>query len=476
MIVRTWLQLFFSLLTLLAGLPADGQSVRVTTWDMAATSPNGKGANMSVEKAADQLRKISPDVVLLRGVTGWKMCSQLAEALQPEDYRIAVCTAFPAGAESNNAPSQIGILTRNAPYLWWSEPWKTQAQVSHIGGFTFAAVHVGGHRFGFCIADLPPGPPSMKETSVRQWLDSLGSFRRWTTNRLEGFVAGTFGPLPNDGEIGRALRAAGFMDVVLAARQRSAGQSIESHLVPNADAPGGLILSRWPLTCDFDFRPEPVIVIAANPEPSLQPANSTVRPAQQATLVWWVSAALAFILLVIVTMLLGIRRKLSRLQAQSALIAQGSLPNPAAALSYNVVTDSPALPVSRAEVPPLAKTIPNALNRSADQETAVRQGIFAHLTQWLKHAFVQRLLSDRKTLLETQQAATMKVLAVDERLARLELKIQEETSSYEKQIEQLNRELLTAREENLELIRGQIKLLKAEMEDARKRVLESEAV
>jgi uncharacterized coiled-coil protein SlyX len=83
---------------------------------------------------------------------------------------------------------------------------------------------------------------------------------------------------------------------------------------------------------------------------------------------------------------------------------------------------------------------------------------------------------DREDLRATQHAATLKVLAVDERLARLEAKIQKETASYEKQIEQLSRELLTAREENLELIRAQIRLLKSEMEAARARVLESESV
>jgi uncharacterized coiled-coil protein SlyX len=74
----------------------------------------------------------------------------------------------------------------------------------------------------------------------------------------------------------------------------------------------------------------------------------------------------------------------------------------------------------------------------------------------------------------TQEAATKSVLAVDERLARLEGKIQEEIAMYQKQIEDLSGELLTAREENLELIRYQINLLKSRMETARVRVLGSE--
>jgi uncharacterized coiled-coil protein SlyX len=77
-------------------------------------------------------------------------------------------------------------------------------------------------------------------------------------------------------------------------------------------------------------------------------------------------------------------------------------------------------------------------------------------------------------LLADQEVAARKVSTVDERLARLETKIQQQTSAYEKEIELLNQKLLTAREENLELIRSQIKFLKSEMEATRTRVLESE--
>ena len=122
-----------------------------------------------------------------------------------------------------------------------------------------------------------------------------------------------------------------------------------------------------------------------------------------------------------------------------------------------------------------APRILSAPERSADPERALRQGLASHLAEWFKATFVQRLLSDREKLLVTQDAATKSVLAVDERLARLEGKIQEEIAMYQKQIEDLSGELLTAREENLELIRYQINLLKSRMETARVRVLESEA-
>ena len=111
---------------------------------------------------------------------------------------------------------------------------------------------------------------------------------------------------------------------------------------------------------------------------------------------------------------------------------------------------------------------------SHSQQSMAQHGLFAHFSRWLKEVFIQRLLNERQKLLEDQHLAARKVSSVDERLARLEIKIQQQTGAYEKEIELLNQKLLTAREENLELIRSQIKFLKSEMEETRARVLESE--
>jgi sugar-specific transcriptional regulator TrmB len=78
--------------------------------------------------------------------------------------------------------------------------------------------------------------------------------------------------------------------------------------------------------------------------------------------------------------------------------------------------------------------------------------------------------------LETQQAATLKALAVEERLTRIEQQIQRQNASYEARIEKLTRELMVAKEESRELIRARISQVKAEMEAARARLMaQSEA-
>ena len=101
----------------------------------------------------------------------------------------------------------------------------------------------------------------------------------------------------------------------------------------------------------------------------------------------------------------------------------------------------------------------------------IRAGLIPHLRHWLKQKLVRRLITDRAQLMETQQVATLKALAVEERLARIEQQIQRQTSAYQERIEALTRELIVAKEENRELIRARIMQVKAEMAAARARLL-----
>jgi hypothetical protein len=223
------------------------------------------------------------------------------------------------------------------------------------------------------------------------------------------------------------------------------------------------------MTCDFDFQSAPIVVVVTNSTPvNAQTSNAPTRT--NAALiqpgVWWISGGMALLFLVIVTMLIGIRQRLNRLQAQNALVPVGS---------YNMVIASPisGTTTALAEVPSTVVRTPSVPASSERDEAITQHGFITHLAHWLKQAFVQRLIHDRQKLIADQELAARKVSSVDERLARLETKIQQQTAAYEKEIELLNQKLLTAREENLELIRSQIKFLKSEMEATRARVLES---
>ena len=105
------------------------------------------------------------------------------------------------------------------------------------------------------------------------------------------------------------------------------------------------------------------------------------------------------------------------------------------------------------------------------KDSQLRQGVIKELSRWLKEKLVRRLVTDRAQLIEAQQIATRMANTLDGRLARIEAQIQQQNQAYTRRIEELNKELAAAREENRELIRERIAQVKAEMEAARARVL-----
>ena len=104
-------------------------------------------------------------------------------------------------------------------------------------------------------------------------------------------------------------------------------------------------------------------------------------------------------------------------------------------------------------------------------DPVIRRGVIQELTNWLKHKFVRKLISDREQMLQAHELATRMASTLDNRLARIEAQIQQQNEAYLRRIDDLNRELAAAREENRELIRERIAQVKAEMEAARAKVL-----
>jgi hypothetical protein len=114
---------------------------------------------------------------------------------------------------------------------------------------------------------------------------------------------------------------------------------------------------------------------------------------------------------------------------------------------------------------------PTAVQTPLTRDPEVREGVIKELSAWLKQRLVGKLLSDRAQLMQAQQLATKMACTLDNRLSRIEAQIQQQNQAYIRRIEELNRELAAAREENRELILERIAQVKAEMEAARAKVL-----
>jgi hypothetical protein len=232
---------------------------------------------------------------------------------------------------------------------------------------------------------------------------------------------------------------------------------------------------------------------------SEQPSIPLIAPASQPStlkpqLLWIATGALGGgAALGLLTWLL-LRRRQAVAPSVSALItgwgeAEGLIPS-----SYTVVLgtrsgtaaapaeERPALepnPLIRIETPGTTQTQAEVLRRRvlaaearADCATAViRSGLIPHLGYWLKQKLVQKLMTDRARMLETQRAATLIATAVEKRLAKIELQVQRQNGAYQQHIEALTRQLEAAKEENRALICERIDRVKAEREAAQTRTI-----
>jgi hypothetical protein len=79
-------------------------------------------------------------------------------------------------------------------------------------------------------------------------------------------------------------------------------------------------------------------------------------------------------------------------------------------------------------------------------KAVVREGLIPHLARWTKDRLVQTLFSQRKRLLETQQATASEVAELEKRLADVTPQIEKQLGAYEKRIADLQKELMAKAE------------------------------
>ncbi len=300
-----------------------------------------------------------------------------------------------------------------------------------------------------------------------------------------------------------------------------------AQLNPDADSLTGVVLDRCPATCDLDLTPgnQTIVPVARNkaappkaelvqapagdtkprsdevttPAPAVAqsvlatPSSSPGVRTGQAVPAWktyWPIGLAAGILVFVVAWALGRRKQTAPPRAQT-LIALGTdgggrgSTSDAVVITSQSITGSATDPVrgspiihiessgsGQSETEQWRRRALAAEERAERTAAAVRQGLMPQMRRWLKQKLVRKLISDRTELLETQHAAALKAMAVDERLSRIELQIQQQNAAYERRIEELMRELAAAKEENRELIRAKIAQVKSEMEAARVKALQ----
>jgi endonuclease/exonuclease/phosphatase family metal-dependent hydrolase len=133
---------------------APGQSqepakiIRVTTWNL-EWFPNGSASDaplavqaQRIKAAADVLKKLNPDILLLQEMRDYDACTRLGEAIQPGAYTVAICSAFKGGKQ------QEAIVAKIPAQAAWSESWKAVEGIDPPRGFAFAWFKIGNADIG----------------------------------------------------------------------------------------------------------------------------------------------------------------------------------------------------------------------------------------------------------------------------------------------------------------------------------------
>jgi endonuclease/exonuclease/phosphatase family metal-dependent hydrolase len=129
-------------------------NVRLTTWNL-DWFPNGtpkeappEEQEKRIQAAADVLRKLDPDIILLQEVRDYDTCVRLAEAIKPHTYQVAICSAFKEPFQSGFGKQQVAILSKEPAQAAWAERWKSMEGVDPPRGFAFAEFKIKGADFG----------------------------------------------------------------------------------------------------------------------------------------------------------------------------------------------------------------------------------------------------------------------------------------------------------------------------------------
>jgi hypothetical protein len=105
-----------------------------------------------------------------------------------------------------------------------------------------------------------------------------------------------------------------------------------------------------------------------------------------------------------------------------------------------------------------------AEQRAEQARAAAGAGLAPHLAQALKEALVQELAVQRRELLQAQQIAAAEIAQLTHHLDELRVPIQERLRSYEMRIQELEKELADRNEENRELLKLKIDMLRRQFE------------
>ena len=105
-----------------------------------------------------------------------------------------------------------------------------------------------------------------------------------------------------------------------------------------------------------------------------------------------------------------------------------------------------------------------AERRAEVAQAAARASLEPHLVQVLKETVVRELATQRRELLKAQEEATVEIAAMIHRFDSVQAPLQDRLHSYEARIQELEKELSALNEENRELLKLKIEMIRRQLE------------
>jgi hypothetical protein len=117
---------------------------------------------------------------------------------------------------------------------------------------------------------------------------------------------------------------------------------------------------------------------------------------------------------------------------------------------------------SRQDRAPSLAVVPRAFG--LNQEPGLQTSLAPQILQVVRQAFVHELSGQRRDLLMAQQIAASEVVALVQRMDALQVAMQDRLRAYESKIQQLEADLIARKEENRQLIRLKIQMLRHQVD------------
>src|SRR5579859_339265 len=147
-------------------------------------------------------------------------------------------------------------------------------------------------------------------------------------------------------------------------------------------------------------------------------------------------------------------------------IALKAQPSPLILRPRSLTQQAPAAEVTpvNAEVETWRKRAFDAERRADQAQAAARASLAPHLAQMLKETVVQELAMQRRELLKAQEEAALEIAAMIRRFDSVQAPLQDRLRSYEARIQELEKELSALNEENRELLKLKIEMIRHQLE------------